>query len=449
MSRFAHQFRAWLARPKALVLGPAGVHAGGADIAFADWCAANAGAACTLVVGARLLNDFVFEPGLPLPDAAAREAYARQQFAHYFGSAAQRWPLATWRAAGSGGASALHGVDLAALLAAARRGGVSLRRVEPFWAPLLRHLRRNDTGWPAAEPAALAWVEGALLSWMTLEAGRITGLRALRLAEPTQAALEALLSELRAGTPARRIVLGGFGLDERPTPAWPGVQLLGRLDGVAADPAIFDTPPDLAGVLPAPDFLGARAPRSALAWPLAATGALVLATAAWSLAASHGALVESQEKVGRLERIAAQQQLSHPAAGDVTAARPASAIKDAEVRDLRSVQASLDAPWGPLLGAVERAGLGADDKSGARVDWLDLEYSAARASLHLTGLAADKADALQVVDRLGATPGLSAVLLNRLEAGGTGLAGQRFEIGAHVDALALAQLPAPRQEARR
>ena len=491
MSKFdlqRHKLAARFAKPRTMMLGAAGVRDGvgtaARDVPFTDWCAANPGGACALVVGARLLHDFAFEPGLPLADAAAREAYARQQFVHYYGASAQRWAVASWQVGApgggsgqgsQGGASALHGVDLALLRAAAEEHGVSLRRVEPFWAPLLRALKRREPDWFAAERAALAWVEGSLLSWITLGAGRVTGLRALRLAEPTHAALQALLAELRdaepTATPAQggagtaappRVVLGGFGLDAVATPALPGVTLLGRLDTAAPDAELFaDAAAD--AMLPAPDFLGTRTPRSPLAWPLAATGLIVLATAGWSLAGSHRQRVDADARVADLERLthAAHDAAQHGGANkpqlavstSITAA--SRAAEDSKLRELRAVQALLDTPWGPLLATVEQAGLFGAAKpdarglggggSGGRVDWLNLDYNAARANLRLAGLASDKAAALQLVDRLGAAPGFDEVLMNRIEEGPPGQPGQRFEIGARVDTPLLASAAAEAQ----
>jgi len=460
MARMSSSF----AKPETLLLGPDGVHVDAGQSSrsepFADWCAAHAGAACSLVIGARLLHGFAFEPGLPLSDDAAREAYARQQFAHYFGAVAQRWAVASWMLDGHGGASALHGVDLAALRASADQHGVSLRRVEPFWAPLLRTLKRREPTWFTAEHAALAWVEGGLLSWITLDGGRVTGVRALRLTEPTHAALQALLMELRASDSERRVVLGGFGLDTVATPALPGVTLLGKLDGAAADADLFEASPD--SELPSPDFLGTRINRSPLAWPLAATGLVVLATAGWTLYASHQQLREADARVASLER-QAHQAAQHPgtkpaAAVAVTSSRNQRDDENNE-RELRTVQGLLDTPWGPLLSTIEQAGLGNDKDTTGRVNWLNLDYTAARATLRLSGLARDKAAALQVVDRLGAAPGMNEVLMSRIEDGGPSLPGQRFEIGARVEPAALAQASsvatpvaaasAPHLEARR
>jgi len=455
--------RSRFAKPQTLLLGPDGVTSGVTSSvasggqreaspssrheSFADWCQAHVGAACSLVVGARLLHGFAFEPGLPLPDAATREAYARQQFTHYFGAIAQRWAVATWSVDGVGGASALHGVDLAALRAAADLHGVSVRRVEPFWAPLLRTLKRREPAWFMAERAALAWVEGSLLSWITLDAGRVTGLRALRLAEPTHAALHALLSELRAKEPGRRLVLGGFGLDAVAAPALADATLLGKLDAGAAHVELFDTAPSSGlTAVPAPDFLGPRIARSPLAWPLAVTGLVVLATAVCSLLASQQRLREANEHVASLERQGAQRAGANPVAATTVATSARSKRDDdANERELRAVQGQLDTPWGPLLSTIEQAGMGADSKNAdsksaaSRIDWLNLDYTAARASLRLTGLAHDKATALQVVDRLGSMPGMSEVLMNRIEDGQPSLPGQRFEIGARVASDVLAQ----------
>ncbi|MBV8501060.1 MAG: hypothetical protein JO006_05015 [Paucibacter sp.] len=406
LQRRIQAWHARLAKPRTLVL-----RAEGPD--FADWCAHHGGVACRLVISSRLLHDFVFEPGLPLPDAEAREAYARQQFGHYFGAASQRWALASW----DGGASALQGVDLAALRATAAETGVDLSSVEPCWAPLLRRLAHEEPQWAQAQRAQLAWVEGAHLLWLELAEGRLAGLRSQRLEAPTLAALQAVLAE-RA---APRVLLLGFGLDGAMLPATQGVRQIGRLDGVEPDAELFEAPRE--SRQPAPDFLGTRLPRALLAWPLAITGALVLASAAQSAWVQHG------------EREAARAELAHLVQRPRPQAAAVSAKRDDGMGRALEVQALLDEPWGPLLAEVERAGLSGRE----RIDWLGLDYAASRGRLKLTGLSPNQGAALHLVDQLLSQPGWSHVVLGRFETGTQGLSGQRFELSAQIDGRRLGE----------
>lgn len=399
-------WRARFARPQTWVLtGPS---------EFADWCAAHPCSACSLVVPARLLHEMSFEAGLPLADDAARQAYARQQFTHYFGAPAQRWAYAAW----SGGASALHGVDLAALREAAQKQGVYLNRVEPFWAPLLRRLAVEEPDWLRAPRAALAWVEGSLLSWLTLEEGAVRSLRQSRLSAATQQSLGEALAELRDG---RSVLVAGFGLDGGATPVWPGVRVLGSLSSAEAGAALFETTQESRALLPQPDFLDRANERSPFAWPLATVGALLLALAGWNVAAAYQQREQATQKLAAVQAHRPVAVTAAPAAAPV---RSSTAESDARARE---VQGLLQEAWQPVLAEVERAG------AQSQISWLSLDLNAARNELRLEGLTQDKLVALQLVDKLDTMPGWSQVMLGRFQNGEQGLAGQRFELGARLD----------------
>lgn len=199
------------------------------------------------------------------------------------------------------------------------------------------------------------------------------------------------------------------------------VQRLADLGGDA--PLAVGTPDDTltpqpGPAMPAPDFLP-RSGRSPLAWPLAATGALVLATAAWSALDSHRALDVAQAARDRVASL-------RPAAA---AAKPAARgrAEPADNRAATEARALLAMPWEPLLTRVETAG--ADAKT---IAWLGLDASAGRGELRLEGLTPDKLLALQLAEQLGTTPGWRQVVLSRFSAAETGLVGQRFEINARV-----------------
>lgn len=364
--RLRQQLSARLAKPRRVFVTPGGDE-------FAAWCRDMPGTAVELIVSARALHELVAEPGLPLADLDAVQAYAQQQFAHYFGAAAQRFAVAPWQLGEAAGASALHGLDLTALRAQAEAAGVRVAAVRPAWAAWLASL-------PAATRAGsgrAVWHEGPVAVVIQLDRGRVTALQSRRVNTLADLGADAPLA---VGTPA---------------------------DALAPQPG---------PVTPQPDFLP-RSGRSPLAWPLAATGALVLATAAWSAVESHRALDVAQ---AARDRVAALR----PAAAPKPAARRA---EPAENRSALEARALLAMPWEPLLTRVETAG--ADAKT---IAWLGLDASAGRGELRLEGLTPDKLLALQLAEQLGTTPGWRQVVLSRFSAAETGLTGQRFEINARV-----------------
>lgn len=364
--RLRRQLAARLAKPRRLFVTPGGDE-------FAAWCREAPGTAVELVVSARALHELVVEPGLPLADLDAVQAYGQQQFAHYFGAAAQRFAIAPWRLHDAAGASALHGLDLVALRSQADAAQVRLAAVRPAWA-----------AWLAALPAAMrsasgqaVWHEGDIAVVIQLDRGRVIGLQSRRVQSLADLGSDAPLA---IGTP-------DSDLSPQPGPA-----------------------------TPLPDFLP-RSGRSPLAWPLAATGALVLATAAWSAVESHRALDVAQ---AARDRVAVLR----------TAAKPPprrAAVAPAENRSANEARALLAMPWEPLLTRVETAG--ADAKA---IAWLGLDASAGRGELRLEGLTPDKLLALQLAEQLGTTPGWRQVVLSRFSTAETGLVGQRFEINARV-----------------
>ncbi|MCV2370562.1 PilN domain-containing protein [Roseateles oligotrophus] len=444
-ARLRRRLLARVAAPQALFLGADGVSQAGdaKSMAFADWCRAHAGAAAEITVSAQLLHELVCEPGLPLQDEGALQAYARQLFGHYFGAAAKSWAIATWRVNGGGeseqcGASALHGAAGAALQASARQFDVSLRRVQPAWAPLLRRLAEQQSDWFHAPKAALAWVDGQVLTWLLLQDGRPQSLRQLRLAAPTQAALADTLRELcAAGEPAHqaKIWVGGYGLDAGSLLAslgWPGLKAAGRLDGRGPELAWFDVPATThKPALPQPDFLGARPPRSGLAAPMLGLGVLALLAGGWSA-------WDGREQLQRatIEHAQVQAELKQAATGAPKPPAPSAKAAPQQSADLEQqrsaaeVQALLRQPWEALLANVEQAG--AEAASPGELSWLALDFNAARQELRLEGLAQDKSAALSLVDRLAAAPAWRDVVLSRFQNAEQGLVGQRFELSAKL-----------------
>jgi hypothetical protein len=357
----SERLKARLARPQRVFVTPGGDE-------FAAWCKEHPGTAVELVVSARALHELVVEPGLPLADLDAVQAYAQQQFAHYFGAAAQRFAIAPWKLGDAAGASALHGLDLAAL----RSERVHVAAVRPVWAVWLASL---PAGTRAGSGRAV-WHEGEVAVVIQLDRGRVTALQPRRINALADLGGDAPLA---VGTPASD-------LTPQPGPA-----------------------------TPQPDFLPRRT-RSPLAWPLAATGALVLATAAWSAVESHRALDTAQ---AARDRVAQLRPVAKP--------QPRRAAQPAENRSAVEARALLAMPWEPLLTRVETTG--ADAKA---IAWLGLDASAGRGELRLEGLTPDKGLALQLAEQLGTTPGWGQVVLSRFSAAEAGLTGQRFEISARV-----------------
>ncbi|CAN5146347.1 hypothetical protein BH11PSE10_BH11PSE10_07420 [soil metagenome] len=419
VQRWRRRLAARLARPQPLFIDANGA------AGLAAWCAAHRGEAVELIVSARLLHELVCEPGLPLTGEPALQAYARQLFGHYFGALAQRWPLATWDAADQRGATALHALDWAALTQAADQADVSLRRVRPAWAPLLQKLAVEEADWLRAPTAALAWVEGQVLTWIVLKDGRVVQLRQLRLPTATQAALGEALAELREVAGAAVLAIG-YGLDAGATPVWPGVRVLSRLDGAAPELAWFAAPADANIALPQPDFLGPHVIRARLAWPLAIVGGAALLLAGGALWASHQALDEAQQRLAQMDRPAPTRAAVLPAA------RAATSAQDGGSRAAGEVQALLQQAWEPLLANVEQAALSPQRQAAPPLSWLGLDYSAGRNELRLEGLTQDKLAALRLVDRLAAAPGWQGVVLSRFQTGEQGLSGQRFELSARL-----------------
>ena len=466
------------ARPQALFLNGAGVQAGGFSPPqpFANWCRQHSGSAAVITVSTHLLHELVCEPGLPLDSEAALQAYARQQFSHYFGAAAMAWPLATWRVGsvtGSErcGASALHGPDGAALAATAAAHQLLLRRVQPAWAPVLQRLAALEPQWLNEAAAALAWVEGQVLTWLLLQNGQLHTLRQLRLSTATPAALSETLLELLGSQTAgaQQVLVLGYGLaaGELAVAARghnaATIRLLAPLTGSAPEPAWFMPAATVSATpaarLPQPDFLRPLLPRSRLAWPLAVCGGLLLAASGWALLASHQQRAQAQDQVARLSQQAGNlQALSGrvakpaPASARAPAGNAAGAIADLDrQRSAAEVQALLQQGWEPLLSNVEQAGLlpasrvdnnrAAGNSPGTApapmISWLSLDYSAGRDELRLEGLVQDKLLALQLVDRLSAAPGWRDVMLSRFQTGEPGLSGQRFELSAKLRAAQL------------
>lgn len=128
---------------------------------FAAWCAAHAGTRVALLAGADRMHSLRVSDDLPLADDDALLGYARLQFTHYFGPAAQSWPLAAWPR----GVCAWTEGDLATLQATAAAHRVRITSLRPTWALL----PVEDGDW--------ALREGGLLTWLRRRGGDIVELQ--------------------------------------------------------------------------------------------------------------------------------------------------------------------------------------------------------------------------------------------------------------------------------
>jgi hypothetical protein len=235
---------------QALWWGPSGLwHADGSPDGATHWddldawCAAHPGQRASVWLSAWWVVDVLVDAALPLHDDAALLAYVRPLLQHYHGDAAAPWPLAAWQAGAARGASALHGLDLAAMQHTAQRHGVRLAALQPWWARALRLALARQPAL-AREPAAqLAVVEGRLVTRLDLARGQLVGLQQRRLPQASTAALQSWLADEPV---ALQCCLGHGLVDDLPnshstrsiaTDSGLGSMALGRLDGLAPPPA--------------------------------------------------------------------------------------------------------------------------------------------------------------------------------------------------------------------
>jgi len=389
-----------------------------------QWLAEHPGTAIDLVVSNDLQHQLVCDPDLPLGNGAAVQAYARQQFAHYFGNTGLNWPVADWHANKHCGATALHGIDWAALQLAAKMSAVRLRSVRPAWSLALAWQSQREPGWLSAPHAAFAWIEGTLLCWVRLKDAVCVSVQQLRLAQASLDSLGQTLAYLRAADAdgaLLEIAVLGFGLTGATKPSWPGLDII-DVGGTAPQPEwLVPTSSALNRVarkLPHPDFMRTHSERSALAWSLAIAGLLALTMTSWSVFERYQSLDVAQQRLAQLQ----QQRGAAPIPALVRLQAVKSAATD--VRAAREVQALLLQDWGALLTEVARSG------AQAQVSWVTLDFQSSRRELRLEGFAADKAAALQVAAALSSAPGWSDVLVTRLQAADGGR--QRFELSARL-----------------
>lgn len=178
--------------------------------------------------------------------------------------------------------------------------------------------------------------------------------------------------------------------------------------------------PPATAAWPQPDFAPRRPRAGAVAWGLAAAGALVLGTAGVDALALHDATVAAQEDLARWERAARQQRRT------ALPARPATALAKTEEPARRrawQVAAALGHPWPALFAAT-------DAPAEAGLQWQRLQHDAASGELLIEGRAPQPLAALPLVERLTWQAGWQDVVLVRLERRDGDAA--RFEIHAKL-----------------
>lgn len=211
-----------------------------------------------LFVGPQCQHSLRVPDDLPLPDDAALRVYARLQFTHYFGAAAQQWPLA---AAGRV-ACALSEGQVAALQATALSHRVRLVSLRPSWtlAPALD----GDT----------AVLDGSMLTWLRQSGGLLRELQQRHVGDE-------LLQELQVDRAVH-----------------------------ASDLLSQD------GGQPGPDFIAHPSPARRLMWAWAATAAAACALLAAQALEQHDEgqrLAEQATVLARIDRAAARATSPQPA----------------------------------------------------------------------------------------------------------------------------------------
>jgi hypothetical protein len=199
-------------------------------LAQADWGAAVAGSDVRVVLSGRLTHQLVVsDPSLPLDDADSVLAWARHQFVHFHGAAAEGWGLAAWHLDGQRGVSAAHGIDMQALRQQAAEQKIRLRGVLPWWSVALPLAADAAPALATARHGELWIVEGTHVTRLVCAAGRLADIQQHWLDRADLYALAGLIEELR---PDAGPWLMGFGIGEDAGPL-EAFRLLAPLDGPA------------------------------------------------------------------------------------------------------------------------------------------------------------------------------------------------------------------------
>lgn len=198
------------------------------------WCHQHPGTSLRVLVSGHLTHQLCAnDPTLPLHSEEDVQAWARHQWQHYHGSVAEQWPMVAWCRGDERGASALHGLDLAALRQAAQAHRVSLLAVDPWWTAALRRVSIVRPAWGQGKRATLWLVEGALCTAVQVAEGRVLDLRTRYLeAANAEALAERLLGLGDDDSLLPGDLLMGYGIDgEARLPAVMHSARLGTLAG--------------------------------------------------------------------------------------------------------------------------------------------------------------------------------------------------------------------------
>lgn len=237
-------WRRWLRLPGRLPLHTVFVQADGAwshvpgqdtlraHPAPVRWTEALAGSDVRLVLSGLLTHQLVVgDPALPLEDTESLLAWARHQFVHYHGAAAERWALAPWLTPTQRGASAAHGIDLDALQREAAAHGVRLRAVQPWWAVALQAAALQAPALLQEGPVELWIAEGVHVTRVVCAQRRIVQIEQHWLEHADAAGLAMLAAALAPRHPAWVL---GYGLGGTDLPD--GLHGLGAVDGACPAP---------------------------------------------------------------------------------------------------------------------------------------------------------------------------------------------------------------------
>lgn len=194
-----------------------------------EWLAAHAGGNVRLVLSGALTHQLVVsDPMLPIESSEALLEWARHQFVHYHGPAAQQWTLSSWADGQRRCASAAHGIDLDSLVRQAVAHDVRVRAAQPWWAVALQAATHAAPTLALAERAELWLVEGRQVTRVVCGQGRVLQIDQHWLARADSLALAGLMRE--CGPLCQSSWVLGYGLVDSDENAL-GVRCLGLLSG--------------------------------------------------------------------------------------------------------------------------------------------------------------------------------------------------------------------------
>lgn len=437
-----HVWRTWRAPGQALraALGlspetalwwsPLGVQPLGAPqlppVTFDAWCAAHPGQRCRLWVAAQALQVVDADASLQLTDAADIQNHVQAQLLHYHGDAALGWPLQVWQDLPCGGASALRGLAVAALRAAARAHRVKLVGVHPGWWWAWAQIKAMDgaenlRGAPSADGAAAtgrapsaapttaaprdlcvldegpAAAGGSCATVLVATGAQLHSASIRRYSEIDTPLLQAWCEQGNLPPDASTRVVSVESLRAAPRVA---TAITARTEAAQADQG-----PGLLGV----------APPSRLSRVAAAAAAVLLATAAldatqvWHLRSSAwlrlaDAQAAGQTPVALAPAAVVPRTVQQERAAIADSARSAGLANVAENAATLAWQALLDQPWQQVFVAAEAALV-------APVQGLNLSHRGQelRLSVHAPNLQT----ALSVASTLQRQPGVASAVLER------------------------------------